>query len=162
MKNDLPAKEDGSPSTYLKQFIIAEPSLEQLPYAYFLFKAHKIFPPLKFRPIISQVSAFLTPLAKSVAGILSPLVGSFSDAHLTNSQDFTTRLTSLYTNSPHLLSAPLLSLDIEALFTNVSLPSVLEFLPRKFNDNNVQLPPGLKIGAQIKLIKLCCDSTVFF
>ena len=41
------------------------------------------------------------------------------------------------------------------------LPSVLEFLRRKFNDNKVQLPPGLTIDALINLIKLCCESTVF-
>ena len=117
--------------------------------------------PLKFRPIISQCSAFITPLAKYVANILTPLVGSFSDAHLTGSQDFTARLKNFYDNTPHLLSAPLLSLDVEALFTNVPLKSVLSFLSRKFTENNLPLPEGLTIDALIQLIKLCCDSTVF-
>ena len=124
-------------------------------------KSIRLIPPLKFRPIISQCSAFSTPLSKYIASILSPLVGTFSKAHLTNSQDFTTRLTNFYSNNPHMLSAPLVSLDVESLFTNVSLPIVLSFLRKKFSENNLQLPSGLTIDALIDLIDLCCESTVF-
>ena len=60
-----------------------------------------------------------------------------------------------------MLSAPMLSLDVESLFTNVPLPIVLSFLRKKFSENNLQLPPGLTIDALIELISLCCESNVF-
>ena len=60
-----------------------------------------------------------------------------------------------------MLSAPLVSLDVKYLFTNVFLPIVLSFLRKKFSENNLQLPSGLTIDALIDLIDLCCESTVF-
>ena len=60
-----------------------------------------------------------------------------------------------------MLSAPLVSLDVESLFTKVPLPIVLSFLRKKFSENNLQLPSGLTIDALIALIDLCCESTVF-
>ena len=157
----LPTDQDGNPSKLLKRFEIKEKSSQRLPYAYFLPKIHKPHPPLKQRPIIAQCSAFTTPLARFAANILSPLVGTFSSAHLNNSDDFTSHLTSFYTNNPHLLSAPLLSLDAENLFTNVPLPTVLSFLRRKFTENDLPLPSGLTLDALIEIIELCCESTVF-
>ena len=103
----------------------------------------------------------MTPISKYIAGILSPLVGTFSSSHLTNSHDFTSRLSAFYASNPHLLSAPILSLDVQQLFTNVDLPFVLSFLRKKFTDNNLQLPSGLTLDALLDLITLCCESTVF-
>ena len=90
------------------------------------------------------------------------MVGSFSDSHLTNTSDFTSQLTTFYRNNPRYLSAPLLSLDVESLFTNVPLGDVTGFLRRKLIDNsNLNLPDGLTIDILIKLIELCCASTIF-
>ena len=124
-------------------------------------KIHKPHPPLKFRPIVSQFNTYNAPLSKFVAKILKPLVGSFSDSHLTNTSDFTNQLTTFYRNNPHLLSAPLLSLDVESLFTNVPLDDVTGFLRSKLTNDNIDLPDGLTIDMLIELIKLCCESTVF-
>lgn len=148
----LPTDQDGNPSKLLKRFEIKEKSSQRLPYAYFLPKIHKPHPPLKQRPIIAQCSAFTTPLARFAANILSPLVGTFSSAHLNNSDDFTSHLTSFYTNKPHLLTAPLLSLDAENLFTNVPLQTVLSFLRRKFTENDLPLPTGLTLDALMILL----------
>ena len=157
----LPRKPNGSSSTVLERFRIHAPSEQNLAYCYFLPKEHKPHPPLTFRPIVSQVSAFMTPIFKYIAGILSPLVGTFSSSHLTNSHDFTSCLSTFYTSNPHLLSAPILSLDVQQLFINVDLPFVLSFLRKKFTDNNLQLPSGLTLDALLDLITLCCESTVF-
>ena len=118
-------------------------------------------PPLQFRPIIAQCGAYSTPLAKYVAGVLAPLVGSFSRAHLSNSQEFISSLTSFYTSNPQYLSAPLLSLDITSLFTNVPLDIVLSFLRSKILDNDIRLPSELNLDVLIQLIKMCCDATIF-
>ncbi len=90
------------------------------------------------------------------------MVGSFSDSHLTNTSDFTSQLTTFYRNNPRYLSAPLLSLDVESLFTNVPLGDVTGFLRRKLIDNsNLNLLDGLTIDMLIQLIELCCASTIF-
>ena len=149
-------------SKFLKRFRIAGASEQLLSYLYLLPKIHKPSPPLKFRPIVSQYGTYNAPLSKFVASILKPLVGTFSDAHLTNTYDFTNQLTTFYRNNPHLLSAPLLSLDIVNLFTNVPLDDVTGFLRRKLNDSSsLNLPDGITIDILIELIKLCCNSTVF-
>ena len=50
-----------------------------LPYFYILPKIHKT--PLSFRPIVSQSQSFTKGLSQHLANILSPLLGTFSDAH---------------------------------------------------------------------------------
>ena len=88
-------------------------------------------------------------------------MGSFSRAHLSNSQEFISSLTSFYTSNPQYLSAPLLSLDITSLFTNVPLDIVLSFLRSKILDNDIRLPSELNLDVLIQLIKMCCDATIF-
>ena len=161
LQDTLPRDQNGNKSTLLNKFIIKEPSGARTAYAYFTPKDHKPHPPLEFRPIIAQCGAYTTPLAKYVAGILSPMVGSFSGAHLSNSQDFISSLSSFYTNNPHYLSAPLVSLDVSSLFTNVPVDIVLSFLHTKIVDNDIQLPVGLTLDVLIQLIKLCCNATLF-
>ena len=90
------------------------------------------------------------------------MVGTFSDAHLTNSQDLISSLNSFYNSNPQHLSAPLLSLDVASLFTNVPLDIVLSFLRKKISDNNIQLPVGLTLDALIQLIDLCCSKYTIF
>ena len=48
IQSTLPAAQNGTPSFLLKPFIINEPSSQSITYAYFLFKAHKSYSPLKF------------------------------------------------------------------------------------------------------------------
>ena len=95
-----------------------------LPYMYFSPKIHK--DPLSYRPIVSQRRSFTAPLAKHLADILSPLMGRFSSAHIRNSVELKSFLQE---NADP--SLPLLSLDVESLFTNVPIEPLLEFLHRK-------------------------------
>ena len=95
--------------------------LPTLPFMKFSPKLHK--PTLCFRPIVSQSQAFQKPLAQFLAKILTPLLGTFSPAHLPNSTQLKQRL--LDEADPKL---PFLSLDVEALFTNVPVDPLLDFL----------------------------------
>ena len=93
----------------LSGFRIKEKGSQNLGYAYFLPKVHKTFPPLQYRPIISLCSSPISPLAKWVAGILSPFVGSFSQAHIANSKDFITSLNEFYASNPNMIAKPMFS-----------------------------------------------------
>ena len=53
----------------------------------------------------------------------------------------------------------MISLDVTALFTNVPLDLVLDFLRRK-HEEGIFSPP-IPISEFLDLIKLCTDSTIF-
>ena len=118
-------------------------------------------PALQYRPIISLCSSPITLLAKWVAAILSPFVGSFSQAHISNSKDFISNINDFYVNNPDMISKPMFSLDVKQLFTNVPVLTVLDFLHNKFVEKGLSLPNGMDIDTLIELIKLCCKNTVF-
>ena len=99
------------PSKLPNKFLAYLPSL---PFMKLSPKIHK--PSLCFRPIVSQSQAFTKNLAKHLSKILTPLLGTFSTAHLLNSTQLKQRL--LEEADPNL---PFLSLDFESLFTNVPL-----------------------------------------
>ena len=117
-------------------------------------KIHK--PGVPFRPIVSQSKSFQKPLAKHLAKILTPLLESFSPAHLRDSVHLKEVL--LAEADPKL---PFLSLDVEALFTNVPVEPLLDFLKRKHEQGGVPLREGYTIDGILDLIRLCCTSTVF-
>ena len=128
--------------------------LPTLPFMKLSPKIHK--PTLCFRPIISQSQAFTKTLAQHLSKILTPLLGTFSTAHLLNSTQLKQRL--LEEADPNL---PFLSLDVESLFTNVPLTPLLDFLYRKYQEGRLPLPDGYTIEGLLDLIRLCVDSTVF-
>ena len=128
--------------------------LPTLPFMKFSPKIHK--PNLCFRPIVSQSQAFQKPLAKHLTKVLTPLLGTFSNAHLPNSTQLKQRLQE--EADP---SMPFLSLDVESLFTNVPIDPLLDFLYRKYHEGRVPLPEGYTIEGFLDLIRLCVESTVF-
>ena len=117
-------------------------------------KIHK--PGKIFRPIVSQSKSFQKPLAKHLAKILTPLLGSFSPAHLKDSVHL--KQVILAEADPNL---PFLSLDVESLFTNVPVEPLLDFLRRKHEQGGVPLPEGYTIDGLLDLIQLCVTSSVF-
>ena len=117
-------------------------------------KIHK--PNLEFRPIISQSQAFTKPLAQFLAKKLTPLLGTYSNAHLHNSAQLKQHLQE--EADP---SLPFLSLDVESLFTNVPLTPLLDFLYRKYHEGTLPIPDGYTIEGSLDLIRLCVGSTVF-
>ena len=128
--------------------------LPVLAYCYFSPKLHK--DPISYRPIVSQRQAFTARLARHLSSILTPTLGSFSPAHLRDSTHLKAML--LEKADP---SLPFISLDVDALFTNVPLEPLLGFLHRKHDQGGLPLPPGYTILGFLDLIRLCVGSSVF-
>ena len=101
-----------------------ESYLPKLPYFYLRAKIHKN--PLSYRPIISQTQSITRRLSKHLSNILTPFLGTFSTAHLHNTDELKSKLQE--SADP---SLPFLSLDVESLFTNVPIEPLLDFLRRK-------------------------------
>ena len=134
---------------FFDRFFRTNPSL---PYFYGLPKTHK--PDVPLRPIISSCNSVNHPLARWLASTLSPFVGTFSDAHVSQSTDFLDKVRNLPT-----CDAELLSFDVNALFTNVPLNDVLEFLERKLADRSDDLP--IPADRLMDLIRLYVSNNVF-
>ncbi|XP_069999233.1 uncharacterized protein, partial [Penaeus vannamei] len=122
----------------------------RLPHFYGLPKTHK--PAVPLRPIISSRGSVTHPLAAWLAKSLTPLLGTFSPAHLRHSQDFISRVRGVP-------PASMLSLDVDSLFTKVPLDDVLAFLQRKLPAEDPRLPLPTEVFLQ--LIRLCVESNSF-
>ena len=127
-----------------------------LPYFYGLPKLHK--PGIPLRPIISGIGSVTHPLAKYLAGLLSPFLGKFSHSHLLNSLDFKNRLQEFATNNS-LYNLTMVSFDVTSLFTNVPLQDVLDFLVQKNREGLFQT--DVPIDVFVKLIELCVNNNYF-
>ena len=126
--------------------------LPSLPYIYGLPKIHKNDNPL--RPIVSNCNAPAYRLSKYLAKQLSPLLGSFSNAHLRNNTDL---IDSLKNITP--ANNKFISFDAVALFTNVPLKPTLDFLKRKC----ISLKADLTMSTMcfVELIELCTKDMFF-
>ncbi|XP_063592242.1 uncharacterized protein LOC134769443, partial [Penaeus indicus] len=122
----------------------------RLPHFYGLPKTHK--PAVPLRPIISSRGSVTHPLAAWLAKSLTPLLGTFSPAHLRHSQDFISRVRGVP-------PATMLSLDVDSLFTKVPLDDVLAFLERSLPPEDPRLP--LPTDVFLQLIRLCVESNSF-
>ena len=127
-----------------------------LSYFYGLPKLHKSNIPL--RPIISSTGTATRGLAGWLAGCLSPYLGRFSSAHLTNSLHFKEKLQD-FSRYHSLNGFRMLSLDVTALFTNVPLEDVLLFLREKIESG--QVAPPVPKEEFLELIRLCVENNVF-
>ena len=131
------------PGLDLNSFIQINP---KLPYIYGLPKTHKNGIPL--RPIISHSGSFSYKLAKYLAEKLSPLVGSFSSAHIKNSCDFINKIRNM-----NFSNGKMMSFDVDSLFTKVPINDVLDFLARKLPNCGIDL--GMPYEVFLDLVKLC-------
>ena len=120
---------------------------------YGLPKIHKLNIPL--RPIISSRGAPSYLLAKWVSGILTPLLGIFSKAHVRNNMDFMNKIKNV--SFSH---GKMVSYNVASLFTKVDLSCTLDFLSRKLPEfYPTELP--LPVNVFIDLIRLCVNDNVF-
>ena len=104
-----------------KSFSTTNPSLS---YFYGLPKIHK--PQIPLRPIIANIGTVTRPLAGWLAQQLSPYLGTFSQSHIKNSQDYKGRLINFAAgNSTNLVK--MVSLDVVSLFSKVPVDDVFEF-----------------------------------
>lgn len=106
---------------YLKLFFTPNATLSNF---YGIPKLHK--PNCPLRPIISSVDTVTHSLVRWLSGLLSPYLGVIFSSHLINSSDIIDRLRN-FTRKNSLLNLRMVSLDVTALFTNVSLDNVLIF-----------------------------------
>ena len=106
----------------------------KIPLMYGLPKTHK--PNTPMRPIISNIGSAPHKIAKAIASILNPLLGTISPAHIINSGDLITKLNKI--NSKNMRLA---SLDIKSLYTNVPVNKCLNLLSAHLKRSNT--PPPL-------------------
>ena len=151
-KSQISLKKCPDPKIF-ERFLIPNCSLS---YCYGIPKLHK--PDCPMRPIISNVGTATRGLAGWLAKQLTPFLGKFSKAHLTNSYDFKQRMTQFSDNNSTNIGK-LVSLDISSLFTNVPTDAVLEFIGRKIDAGQIQLP--IPKEPFLQFIKLCVDHNCF-
>ena len=126
--------------------------LPTLPYIYGLPKIHKPNNPL--RPIVSTRGSVTYALSKYLSSLLSPLLGTISNSHLINSDDFVDK-----TRKVNLVGKKLVSFDVNSLFTNVPVEETLLFLQNHLQDNPIDMPFSLE--TLVKLLRLCLDHCYF-
>ena len=106
-----------------------KPFTPRLPYKYGLIKTHKPVNPV--RPIISSIGSCSYELSKWLAQqLLIPYIGTISNSHIINNLDLVSKLSSLNVNYNY----KLVSFDVESLFTNVPVYSLLHFMKDEFSD----------------------------
>ena len=116
-------------------------------------KIHKDGRPM--RPITSGVGSAPHRLAKILAKPLTKTMGSISDSHLRNSSDMMSRLENINFNGKRLAS-----LDVKALFTNVSVEGAMRAIHTAVGStDDRQLP--LPRRDYLDLVELCLKLKVF-
>ena len=125
----------------------------KIPSLYGLPKTHK--PLIPMRPIISGIGSAPHKIAREIAKILTPLLGTISPTHIKNSGDLLHKLTNIDIQNKRLAS-----LDIKSLYTNIPVKKCLELLKKHLSSNKelqLPIPPN-------RLIKLCelCTNLCFF
>ena len=123
------------------------------PNFYGLPRIHKPGTPL--RPIISNVGTVTYNTAKELAKILKPLVG-LSNHHVHNTRDFVEQLKEVRLKKEE----SMISYDVTALFTSLSIPSVLKIIEEKLTkDKELQQRTNMTIKHIIKLLEFCLSLT---
>ena len=124
------------------------------PKLYGLPKIHKSDVPL--RPIVSFIGAPTYCLAKSLVGILSPLLSL--EYTVQNCSQFVR----LINNFQCLSDKCLVSFDVVSLFTSISVLETLSIISNLLmSDNSLHERTNLTASDVIKCVKLCLYSTVF-
>ena len=122
------------------------------PIFYGLPKTHKKDIPM--RPITSGIGSAPHKIAKAIAAILTPLLGSFSTAHIKNSGELLEKLKNIDTSNKSIAS-----LDIQSLYTNVPVKKCLNLLKIHLTKSKANLP--LPINTIIKICSLCSNINFF-
>ena len=123
-----------------------------IPKIYGLPKTHK--PDIHLRPIISGIGPAPHYIAKLLAKLLSPLLGTISDAQIKNSRSQLNQLSDIDMNNKYLAS-----LDIKSLYTNIPVDRCIERLHNHLRKSNTTFP--LLISKLIKICTLCTSHCYF-
>ena len=124
----------------------------KIPTLYGLPKTHK--PNIPMRPIISGIGSTPHKIAKSIAKLLTPLLGTISPSHLKNSGDLIQKLHNLNVENKLLAS-----LDVKSLYTNIPVKKCLSLLKKHLTTTKTKLSLPTNI-----LINICtlCTNLCFF
>ena len=123
-----------------------------IPTLYGLPKTHK--PDIPMRPIISGIGSATHRIARAIANMLTPLMGTISTSHIKNSGDLLNKIKNI-----NIQNKTMNSLDIISLYTNVPIKKCLNLLLKHLKKINFNLPFPPKIF--IEIIRLITDMTYF-
>ena len=122
---------------------------------YCLPKIHKRGIPL--RPIVSSRGSISYEVAKELARILKPLVGS-SLHHIKNTGDFIEQIKHVTLQADETIT----SYDVSALFTSVPIEAAINIIQRRLElDQELHSRTNMKVEHIISLLEFCLKTTYF-
>ena len=125
------------------------------PKFYGLPKIHKKNIPL--RPIVSSIGSVAYGVAKVLAEIIKPLMGCLQH-HVNNSQQFAEEMKEMKLEKGECIT----SYDVIALFTSIPIPSALEVMKKKLEqDTELQKRTIMPVDPILELLAFCLNSTYF-
>ena len=122
------------------------------PRMYGLAKTHKSGTPL--RPILSMINSPYHRLAQWLATKLKPICANVCNFSLKDTFQFVSEISNL-----DLKDRMLVSLDVQSLFTNVSIDGVLTIITDLIMKENLDV--GLPVDQLTKLIRICTSQVQF-
>ena len=138
-------------NTYRKMY----PTGASPPKFYGLPKIHKKNIPL--RPIVSSIGSVSYGVAKELARIIKPLMGN-SQHHVHNSKQFADEIKEMKLEEGECIT----SYDVTALFTSIPLPSALDIIKRKLEqDADLPTRPTMTADTIIELLGFCLNNSYF-
>ena len=118
-------------------------------------KIHKRGIPL--RPIVSSRGSISYEVAKELARILKPLVGS-SPHHINNTGDFIEHIKDVTLQANEAIT----SYDVSALFTSVPIEAAINIIQRRLElDQELHSRTTMKVEHITSLLEVCLKTTYF-
>ena len=109
------------------------------------------------RPIVSSRGSISYEVAKELARILKPLVGS-SPHHIKNMGDFIDQIKHVTLQANEIIT----SYDVSALFTSVPIESAINIIQRRMElDRKLHSRITMKVEHIISLLEFCLKTTYF-
>ena len=131
------------------------PTWAVIPKFYGLPKVHKENTPL--RPIVSSIGSVTYGVAKELSRIIKPLVGS-TEHHVNNSKEFIEEVKKIKLEEGECIT----SYDVSALFTSVPIPSALDIINNKLQqDAELHNRTNMTTPNIIELLDFCLHNTNF-
>ena len=125
------------------------------PKFYGLPKIHKKNIPL--RPIVSSIGSMSYGVAKELAGIIKPLMGC-SQHHVNNSKQFAEEMKEIKLEEGECIT----SYDVIALFTSIPIPSALDIMKKKLEqDAELHKRTIMPVDTILELLAFCLNNTYF-
>ena len=138
-------------TTYRRMY----PTGAVIPKFYGLPKVHKENTPL--RPIVSSIGSVSYGVAKEIARIIKPLVGS-TEHHVNNSKEFIEEMKKMKLEEGECIT----SYDVSALFTSIPIPSALDIINNKLQeDTDLHNKTNMTTHNIIELLDFCLNNTYF-